>query len=586
MPDVNADVGRRFDPLSERGLSRLREAVKFSIQRLKPFRDHRLEAIKQFVGMHYSDDGTAVRLPVNLIELAIHIYSMLLASGTPQAHITTDDPELLPRTPAFQMALNRVMDRIGLGDTLNTGVKDALFTLGAFKVGIAAETEVELDDRVYHVGQPFVDVIDFQDWFHDMSAKSMHRLAFCGNCYRLPLDVVREAAEYDDTKDLKPTSKLDTAPEGDGGSVEDISRGNTKADRDEYRDYIELMDVYLPQDKILLTIPRYEDSHKPIRVQRWEGPAHGPYRILAFQSVPGQTMPLAPVAVWRDMHDLANILYRKLGKQAVKSKSIVAYDPAQKQTATEAKAADDGDFVATRSPQALQEIQVGKLDQGLAAFTLSLLNTANWQMGNLDALGGLGPNADTLGQEQIVQESASRRLKSMQRETLSLARGLMEDIGYWLWTQPVGEYRALQRVEGTNIDAPVVFGPDQREGTLADYKIDVVPYSLQMQTPAQKLAIIDNTVERLTPFLPLMQEQGVSLNLQRYLELRADYSHVPELREVFEVGPPAPPQPQSDQPRMQPNTNRTYTRVNKSAQTEPGTRMMDAQKALAGASQE
>lgn len=54
----------------------------------------------------------------------------------------------------------------------------------------------------------------------------------------------------------------------------------------------------------------------PIRIVDWEGPESGPFCILGFSEVPDQTMPLAPAATWYDLHNMINVLYRKMRRQA------------------------------------------------------------------------------------------------------------------------------------------------------------------------------------------------------------------------------------------------------------------------------
>jgi hypothetical protein len=47
--------------LTDNNLKRLREAIQYSRRKLMPFRQQRYEAIRQYGGYHYSDDGTADR---------------------------------------------------------------------------------------------------------------------------------------------------------------------------------------------------------------------------------------------------------------------------------------------------------------------------------------------------------------------------------------------------------------------------------------------------------------------------------------------------------------------------------------------
>ena len=78
---------------------------------------------------------------------------------------------------------------------------------------------------------------------------------------------------------------------------------------------VELRDIWLPREQLIITVETGKLGPS-LRVLEWDGPHSGPYRFLRFNEVPGNTMPLPPVALWRDLHDLANVLFRKLGLQS------------------------------------------------------------------------------------------------------------------------------------------------------------------------------------------------------------------------------------------------------------------------------
>ena len=66
MPDINPNRGLDIQQLSA--------AVGYSRRQLRVFRDKRLELLREYVGKHYSDNGAAKKVPVNLLELAMNIY--------------------------------------------------------------------------------------------------------------------------------------------------------------------------------------------------------------------------------------------------------------------------------------------------------------------------------------------------------------------------------------------------------------------------------------------------------------------------------------------------------------------------------
>ena len=126
-------------------LKRLREAIDYSRRKLMPFRQQRYEAIRQYVGFHYSDDGTSDRIPVNLLELAVNIYTQQMAARAPKALVQTRFAELKPMAANFELALNHLIKEIRLGQTIRLAVIDALFSLGIIKSGLERRASVEID---------------------------------------------------------------------------------------------------------------------------------------------------------------------------------------------------------------------------------------------------------------------------------------------------------------------------------------------------------------------------------------------------------------------------------------------------------
>ena len=61
---------------------RLSEAVGQSFAKLDIYRQRRKEAVKQYVGQWYSDEGSDKAVPINLMELATNIYLQRLVAQT------------------------------------------------------------------------------------------------------------------------------------------------------------------------------------------------------------------------------------------------------------------------------------------------------------------------------------------------------------------------------------------------------------------------------------------------------------------------------------------------------------------------
>ena len=86
---MKSSTGIDMKPLDDRKVKRLAEAMRFSNDRLRPFREHRFNAIREYVGRNYSDDGTMDRVPLNMLAMAIQIYSRQLAPNAPRVAVST-----------------------------------------------------------------------------------------------------------------------------------------------------------------------------------------------------------------------------------------------------------------------------------------------------------------------------------------------------------------------------------------------------------------------------------------------------------------------------------------------------------------
>ncbi len=105
------------NPNDEKTFHRLREAKDWSRQKLEPFRNKRMDSLRQYVGFNYSQDGAPDKVPINLLELATNIYVRQLAADRPRVLITTKEKNLKRQAIAFEKAMEELMDEIHITDT-------------------------------------------------------------------------------------------------------------------------------------------------------------------------------------------------------------------------------------------------------------------------------------------------------------------------------------------------------------------------------------------------------------------------------------------------------------------------------------
>ncbi len=565
-------------PSSPRDMKRLRQAMKFSWQQLLPFRQRRLHRIRQYAGHNYNGSAEReMKVPVNFLELAISIYIQHLAANAPRVLFTTVHPELKPDAASLTLATNRLIDKADLVTTLRRAILEAMLSWGIVKVGLSPAGTVDVGGISHEATQPFADAISLDAWVHDINATCWEKIQFCGDFYQVPLADLEGLEGYDEDAVAKLTpDTAETYSDGDAKAAE-ISRPRSSQDN-EYRPMVVLGDIWIPAEKVILTIARHREDVGPLKVTEWTGPERGPYHQLRFQDVPDNVHPLAPTALWTELHDLANRLWRKLGRQAERQKNVTGYRPAAKADAERVQNASDGDMVAMDNPDGVKDTSFGGPNANNLAFAMVLKQLFPYMAGNLDALGGLAPQSQTLGQDQLMAANAGTRAEVMRDRVEKCAGGIIHDLAAYLYYDPLIELPLTKRVSGTNVEVPVTWAPENRGNTdFLDYNFQIVPYSMQAVSPGQRMQILQGIVTSfIAPFMELMQQQGITINFEALLKKVARYANIPEDLDdvlVFGGAPQDMGQPVvGHSPRGAPkptSTRREYVRTNRPGAT-PG----------------
>lgn len=551
---------RQFD------FERMKTAVDWSIKQMAKPRQLRIDAIKQYVGAHYADNGNEKRVPTNFLELAVTIYTRQLAARAPRVMIEANSPSLRPYALNMSLAINQIPDEIHLGNTLRKAVVEAMFAFAVAKVGIASSGKVSLG---HDEGSVFVDLVSLDDYFCDMSATSRDAIQYEGNDYWVCLDDARAMSGGEKIEADKHTV---TGSQGER-RADGISVGEGA---DLYEEKVWLRDVWLPESKKVVTYG--VKSGKILRTVDWNGPACGPYHVLGFSDVPGNLFPLPPVALWRDLHELGNNLFRKLGRQADSKKTVAAFQGGNDDDANALKNASDGEGIKY-SGQKPESITVGGIDAPTLAFYMQVRDLFSYFAGNLDTLGGLAPQSSTVGQDKLLAQSASARLKTMSEQTVDFAKGIFKSLAFYEWEDPIKERTIEKVVPGTDVSIRKKWTVADRKGRFDDYNFDIDVYSMQDDSPSEKLQKIGMAMERFVfPALPLLQAQGGQIDFKELLSLIGRLGNIPELSDLVKFqnsdtmneNQAEAQGGEQEPPGMPANTTRTYERVGRSGATQAG----------------
>lgn len=583
----NSELDLKFDPNNQNKLNALINDANQSFKDGKVYRSNRLKTISNYVGNNYSENGSKSKIPVNLLELSTGIYMRKLASKLPQVLVSTNyrnEPDLRPQALSLQLATNQLLKdkKLDFLGEIKKCVLDALFSIGICKMSLKKHSAIDIEGQQFDYGYPYISSVSLDDFIIDLNAKSLKEVAYIGNKSKVPLEYILDNPNFFNGKAIEYIKKTHS----DGGNEDDrVSNiGGKNKDKTEkgFKKYIEIAELYLPYENLYIILPCNDGeictNKGYLRATYFDGPASNPlgmYYILGYNSVPDNIMPLAPASLLIDMHVLANNLFRKLARQAERQKTNLLVDQTSTDDGTRIVDASDGEAIVTRNPDKCKEARYGGIDNANFGFFTNVRDLYSYFAGNLDTLGGLSPQADTLGQDKLLAESASERIQAMRETTLEFTTNICRDLAWYLWTDPLIELPLYKRIKGSNIEIPVSFNPEDRQGDFLNYNFSIVPFSMQEETPATKMSKFTNIWQTyILPMLPIIQQTGGQLNTEEILALLSQYYDFPEIENIIMMVDQSIQNynrqnmpPVGNPPTKSPHTTRTYERVNRQGAT-------------------
>lgn len=562
----------RFDPNKFVDIRRLSSSVFKAHDALDGFRENRRDAVNEYAGSYYSSkpSSTSTHMPVNMLALMVDIYQMYLAGDSPQVMLSTNNKELKVAAADWEAIINSEIKDIQLDDTIRRWVLEAIFGLGVLKCGLVDSEYIELlPGTPVPTQEYYCDVIDLDDFAYDTSAPSFSKAAWVADRYRVDKDALEDAG-YDKSAVREAlSSESETISYTDGNRASHVGMPETEDfanNKEEYLvDQVEVWDVWIPEKQLIVTIPNKKECTRPLRVVDWVGPSRGPYHFLSFLDVPGNAMPLAPAQLMRSMNKSINAIFRKLVAQANRQKTVTAVLNSSVKDGNAIRKARDGDMITVDDVNGVHEIKFGGPAPENLAFGLQLDQMFSRLAGNLDAMGGLGAQADTAAQEQMIGSAASKKAGKMARAVVDRTVEVIEDMLFYLWSDPHRVYTGTRPILGTELQEPVRIEPSDRIGDMAEFTVKVEPYSMQYRGPQQKVQEVVNLINLTAPLLPYFQQQGMQINSTKLYSLLAKYLSMPEINEIFETTGMPMPQSSGDDAKQSPVTHRTNERISRSA---------------------
>jgi len=541
-PSVQREGVRNLkDP---RVVTKLRECMEASAKALAPFRRRHKEAVQLAAGSRYGDGSAVGQTPLrktslNIFRLALEVLARNLISATPRTQVIPRVPKYKVEAYELQLAVDYLTQQITLGDTLAEAVRIALTSMGVVKVGITDAYMHESLGFKADAGQPFASPVLFEDFLFDTNASHWDEVDWVGNKYRVPLESVMDNPSFDKKVADKMRSRAKETLDFDDlmHRTQEIS-GQPFADQPEFIEHVWLWDIHIPYDNRIVTLPA-QDGLGVLQQREWTGPESGPYHRLGFFWVAGNLMPSAPMQHLYDIQSLLTSLFSEMGEQATRQKTITLCDGRAEADGTAEAIVDSssGDVIRTNTADGVKVVSFPGVEDSTLRFSQLLREWMSYMGGNIDTIGGLAAQTQSVGQERLLAGSSSDLIRHMQAQVTTFTANILKDLAYYVYTDPISELELTKPIPGYQ-DIPFAYGPESRQGSFFNFQFTVQPYTLQARGPTERLQMLYQIVtQMLMPLAPQFGEWGTKLRVDRLVEYILRDANFPELLDIVEQAP-------------------------------------------------
>lgn len=533
-----------FDLSNPDKRARLYKAIKASRDALEPFRRVRKELIKDYVGSYYAEGGAENKTLVNLINQTARIYVVALAANNPQVLVSTPSTSNIAFARRFEVNLNKLISDMTLDKTFRAIVMDAFFCLGCgvvmmrdtdtrFHGLLESEEDIWLDP-----GEPWLNRVSLDDLILDMPAKELTKMRYCGHRYRADYEKVMDEPGYSKKakEKLKPTTR---SHHDSTGAARDIASEYGSAEDDDMKDMVWLQDLWIAENNSVVTMACDQADLEPLIEREWTGSQAGPYKFLSLGDTPDNVIPTSPAINLKGMHDLQNRLHRRMEDDSDAHRVVNVYPPGKEDDAKRIQTAERNSWHRMADPTNIKQVEVGGVDQRDMALATFLQSEFDRFAGNLQAMGGLGSQASTVGQEELIHGQLSKNVADMRMAVVNFASDCILDLGRLMWEDQTLELNTSMPVGNSGINVSSNWTPDYRMGNFEDYDFRVEPYSMVFKTPQQHLQEYFQVLREIAPLWPMFQASGATLNVQVLVKEMSRLMNKPEIEQLITFATPA-----------------------------------------------
>ena len=490
----------------------LQRSVALGFDRIDNLRRARYQFMEAYVGSFYDSDDNMPAQPVNLIFKAISILTPHLVSKNPEWDVESAYAMYSSTAELLKLAMDDLCKKIGFKATLRDVVIDTILAMGCVRDGLAVSGQTIMDDSGVstNLGMPYADRIDLDDLTIDPMCRSLMEAVFVGNRVRVTREFAEEGGIFDPDLVMNlPSVGDETAGRNNSRQAEMLSRKRSMqgGDPNDLMDYIDLVEVFLPEDRVIVTVPfgeHYVDDF--LRVVDYEGPERqgdapslGPYHFLGFHWVPNNPFPVPPCGVWYDLHEMANDNAGKADRQARRQKEVLVYGRAAADDAQEIVDADDGESVAVDHPDLVRSVSFGGTADEVYRHLQWIKNEFGESgPGDFQQLGGEASTSDTATQANLLATAANIRVGDMKDLVYDFTASVGRNLAWYLFTDPLIEQPLKRRMPGGE-DIQLVLTPEAIRGDFLDYHFRVGLESMDRDNPLQRSQKLIQFVQTVIP---------------------------------------------------------------------------------------
>lgn len=509
-------------------MARLKTAVDSSKEELRPLLSQRKECLAAYQGHRFSSEHLPrvvdAKMSVPLMEIAIDLHEQLLAGETVRSLVTPRRAENVPLGESIKSSLDHLAEAVNLSQSFQNWVKESLWGWGVGKVGLSFKrgSAAGKGGGFGRSGSiPFFDVIDAEDAIIDTQAASWSRMRYIGNRYLVPLDWAKDTPSFNAKarKELQAVDPESNRPFGNSSPI------RWRTDTNALFPMTELVDLYMPLDNQIVTFS-HNGPRDVLHHETWRGPSVGPYHLLGYEFVKGTVIPKPLAWSWIDTHDSVNVMYNKAVRQALRSKRNPVVPAGAEKDAERLKNAQDGEWVGATRTEQIRTFVIPGADPSLLNLVGQLIDLFSYMAGNMNLLAGLSAQSPTLGQDQILRGSGSRRMAELQRRSRKAFSGVMSSLAWYLFNQR--DLRVLTERKIGDITVKTVLKHEDLKGRFLEFNFETEV--IRHKSPDERLALLLNWISQVVlPLQTQMAQAGKTLDFDALHRMGRDVGDIPEL---------------------------------------------------------